>query len=213
MRRAFDAVSAAIGLCLLAPLLAVLAAAVKLEDGGPVLYGHPRIGKGFRRFRLYKFRSMVPDADRVGPAITGCRDPRVTRVGRFMRRHKLDELPQLFNVLKGDIRLVGPRPEVERYVEIFRPQYEELLRDPPGITDPATLAFRSEEELLSGTEDLEKTYVGKILPRKLELSCEYARRRTFFSDLIILFKTLTGIPQRARHPGPVPGNPGSASSA
>jgi len=199
MRRAFEFVCAAAGLLLLSPLFALLAAAIKLEDGGPVFYAQARVGRDFCLFRLLKFRSMTPDAERRGLSITTARDPRVTRVGTLLRRYKLDELPQLWNVLRGDIGLVGARPEVDRYVALFRPQYSEILRDRPGITDPASLAFRNESELLAGA-DAEDAYIGQILPRKLELSLEYARRRTLLSDLGVILRTLATVlvPTRPR---------------
>jgi len=189
MRQAFDAVCAAIVLILLAPLLAVLALAIKLEDGGPVFYAHPRLGRAFRRFRLLKFRTMVPGADRLGGPVTKAGDPRVTRVGRWLRKYKLDELPQLVNILRGDLQLVGARPEFAGNVERFRSEYEILLSDRPGITDPATLAYRDEEQMLVGG-DVQEIYFSEILPRKLALSLDYARRRTFVSDLKLLLWTL-----------------------
>jgi lipopolysaccharide/colanic/teichoic acid biosynthesis glycosyltransferase len=158
--------------------------------GGSVFYLQPRVGKGGQEFYLMKFRSMVSGADRHG-LLTVPEDPRVTFVGRFLRKHKLDELPQLINVLKGDIRLVGSRPEMKRYVDMFRGEYNVLLQDPPGITDPASLVYRHEEKMLK-TECLEEHYVAQILPQKLRLSLEYARRRTFFSDVKIVFQTLQG---------------------
>jgi len=189
MRRTLEAICAAFGLVVLLPLFAIIALAIKLEDGGSVLYRHPRIGKDFRKFCVLKFRSMVIDADRTGTAITGRRDPRVTTFGRFLRKYKLDELPQLVNVLRGELQLVGPRPEVEQYVELFRSQYAVLLRDRPGITDPASLAYRNEEEQFCDGE-VEQYYVSQILPQKLKLSLEYARHRTFRSDFILLIQTL-----------------------
>jgi len=199
MRRAFELVCTLIGLVVLWPIFLVVAVAIKLEDGGPVFYAHPRVGRNFRRFRLLKFRSMVSGADRRGGAVTSKGDPRITKVGRVLRKYKLDELPQLLNVLKGEISLVGARPEVERYVNLFRPQYEEILAERPGITDPATLAFRNEEELFTG-DDVEGLYLEEILPRKLELSLEYGRRRTFFSDLVILFRTVLKLPSGREKP-------------
>lgn len=193
MRRIFDVVCAAIGLVALSPLLALVALAIKLEDGGPILYSQPRVGRRFRKFRLHKFRSMVPDADRLGSPLTEPQDPRITRVGRFLRRYKLDELPQLINMLKGDMRLVGARPELDRYVEMFRSEYALLLDDRPGITDPATLAYRHEHQVLEA-KGVEEQYVAEILPHKLELSLEYARRRTLISDLGIIFRTVLGLP-------------------
>lgn len=192
MRRVFDIISALAGLILLSPLLAVIAVAIKLEDGGPVIYSQTRVGKGFHRFRLHKFRSMVPGADRLGPALTAPGDPRVTRVGRFLRRHKLDELPQLVNLLKGEMRLVGARPELEPYVQMFRPQYTRLLGGRPGITDPASLAYRDEHQALE-PGGVESHYVNQVLPHKLELSLDYAARRTALSDLGVILRTIFGL--------------------
>ena len=197
MRQAFDAICAAIVLLLVSPLLALIALAIKLEGRGPVFYSHPRLGKNFRRFGLLKFRTMVANAERLGGPLTVAGDWRITRVGRFLRDYKLDELPQLWNVVIGDIQLVGARPEHEANAEKFRAEYEELLRDRPGITDPATLAYRDEEKLLRGS-NIEEQYFTRILPHKLELSLEYARRRTFLSDLGIIFRTLLRLHQPAQ---------------
>lgn len=190
LRRVFDTTCAALGLVLLSPILLVIAVAVKLEDGGDVLYSQTRMGKAFREFRLLKFRSMVPDADRAG-LLTGPRDSRITSVGNILRRYKLDELPQLFNVVRGDMQLVGPRPEVRRYVEMFPAEYARLLEERPGITDPASLAFRHEEAILS-EDDTEAHYVAEILPEKLALSRKYLDRRSFATDLTILIRTALG---------------------
>lgn len=187
LTRVFDFLSSLAGLLTLSPLLAAIAVAVKLDDGGPVFYSQNRMGKNFRPFRVHKFRTMIPGADRQG-SLTSSGDTRLTRVGRLLRRYKLDELPQLFNVLQGDMRLVGARPEVELYVQMFRPQYSILLQDRPGITDPASLAFRHEDQILSA-DRLEQQYVSEVLPAKLALALAYQRKRTFFSDLGILFRT------------------------
>ena len=187
MQRAFNFVLAAAGLLLLSPLLAMIALAIKWDDGGPVFYSQSRMGRRFRAFFLLKFRTMTVDADRAG-LLTTANDPRVTRVGRKLRRYKLDELPQLWNVLKGEMQFVGSRPEVEPYVAMFLPQYELLLQEPPGITDPASLAYRHEEQALA-SDDVESLYTGKILPHKLRLSLEYQRRRTLTSDLTIIINT------------------------
>ncbi len=206
MRRVLDITCAVIGLVVLSPLFALIAVAIKIEDGGPIFYSQPRVGKDFRRFRLYKFRSMVAGADRLGSPLTGPQDPRITRVGRFLRRYKLDELPQLVNLLMGDMRLVGARPELERYVDVFRSEYTLLLRDRPGITDPASLVYRQEHQVL-GTEGLEEQYLTEILPHKLELSLEYARRRTLLADLGIVCRTVFGIPWTppdSHHSGALP---------
>ena len=191
MRRCFDVACSLAGLLLLSPLFLLIAAAVKLEDGGPVFYLQPRVGRGFFPFLLYKFRSMVPNAERLGRPLTEPQDSRITRAGKFLRRYKLDELPQLVNVLKGDMQLVGARPEVERYVRLFPSEYTRLLRDRPGITDPASIAIRREDECFSGG-DVETEYIASILPAKLKLSLAYAERRGFWSDLGLIVQTLLG---------------------
>jgi lipopolysaccharide/colanic/teichoic acid biosynthesis glycosyltransferase len=152
-----------------------------------VFFTQDRIGKGFRHFRVWKFRSMVTDADRGG-LLTAPADSRLTGIGRVLRRYKLDELPQLFNVLLGDMQLVGARPEVEPYVQMFRSQYEAILQDRPGITDPASLAYRREDQMFS-LDRMEQQYVEEILPAKLKLSLDYQQRRNFLSDLGILART------------------------
>jgi len=191
-RRVFDTVCALAGLAFLIPLFALIALAIKLDDGGPVLYFQSRVGKGLRMFRLLKFRSMFSNCS-GGSLLTALHDARVTRVGRFLRRYKLDELPQLVNVLKGEMQLVGVRPQVERFVKVFPHEYEELLQTPPGITDLASLSFRNEERLFQESF-IEEHYIAKILPFKLELSLNYSRTRTFLSDLEILFRTVLGFP-------------------
>jgi lipopolysaccharide/colanic/teichoic acid biosynthesis glycosyltransferase len=179
---------AAAGLAALSPLLAVLAVAVWLETGRPVLFRHRRVGQGGRTFELLKFRSMV--VNHGGPSITRSGEARITRVGRFLRRWKLDELPQLVNVLRGEMSLVGPRPEVPEYVDLGDPLWQRVLRARPGITDPASVEFRNEEELLAGVEDLDGYYRKVLLPRKLELSAAYLERRSFGSDVAMLFRTV-----------------------
>lgn len=191
LRRAFDILSAGVGLILLSPLLAIVALAIKVDDRGPVFYRQARIGRNFRPFRLWKFRSMVTGADRNG-LITAPGDSRLTRVGRQLRHYKLDELPQLFNVLMGDMQFVGPRPEVQPYVEMFHAQYAVLLQDRPGITDPASLAYRHEDQMLAA-DRLEQQYVEEILPAKLQLALAYQKRRTLWSDACILLRTVLGL--------------------
>lgn len=187
-RRVFDRTCAAAGLAVLAPVFAMIALAIKLDDGGSVFYSQLRVGKRLQKFRLLKFRSMVPNSEGGSP-LTARGDARVTRVGRFLRKCKLDELPQLVNVLKGEMQLVGVRPQLEKFVEIYRGEYEELLQVPPGITDLASLSFRNEEELFR-EGSIEAQYVETILPSKLELSLAYHRSRTLSSDLKILFQTM-----------------------
>lgn len=188
VHRAFDFGCAAIGLLFLSPLLCATALAIKLDDGGPVFYRQARVGREFRLFRVCKFRSMVMGADRAS-LLTAPEDSRLTRVGRWLRRYKIDELPQLFNVLRGEMQLVGARPEVERYVEMFRSQYAVILQNRPGITDPASLAYRREEQLFSPSQ-MDRQYVEEILPDKLKLSLDYQEHRNFLSDVRILLRTV-----------------------
>jgi lipopolysaccharide/colanic/teichoic acid biosynthesis glycosyltransferase len=190
VRRAFDVTCAATGLVVLSPILLMIAVAVKLEDGGPVLFSQPRVGKGFEKFQVLKFRSMIP-ASKDGCLLTAQGDPRITRVGRVLRKYKLDELPQLVNVVRGDMQLVGVRPQVKCFVEAFPFEYGLLLQDRPGITDLATLSFRNEEQMFH-EGPLESQYIAQMLPQKLRLSLLYRQNRTFFSDLKILFCTVLG---------------------
>jgi lipopolysaccharide/colanic/teichoic acid biosynthesis glycosyltransferase len=187
-QRTFEVFSAAVGLILLSPLLVVIALAIKLNDGDAIFYAQTRVGKSFRPFKLLKFRSMVAGADRFA-LLTAPGDARMTTVGRVLRKCKLDELPQLFNVLKGEMQLVGPRPEVERYVHAFHADYAMLLRDLPGITDPASIAYRNEDKMFD-RERMEEHYLTQILPDKLRISLEYQQRRNLPSDLRVLLRTL-----------------------
>jgi lipopolysaccharide/colanic/teichoic acid biosynthesis glycosyltransferase len=186
--RPLDAPVSALGLVLLSPVLALIALLLKMDSPGPIFYRAIRVGRGGATFRLYKFRTMVENAEYLGPGITGSNDMRVTRFGRRLRRYKLDELPQLFNVLKGDMSLVGPRPEDPRYVSYYTPQQKRLLELRPGITSAASLAFRDEADLLTG-DDLEQEYIHVILPRKLALEIEYQQHRTIWSDLQVIWRT------------------------
>ena len=192
LRRLFDAGCAAVGLAVLAPSLALIALAIKLDDGGPVFYSHFRVGKNFREFRLLKFRSMICSS-RPGSTVTSPLDARVTRVGSVLRKYKLDELPQLWNVVSGDMQLVGARPQMKKFVRIFRREYEELLLQPPGITDLASLSFRNEQQFFHAGS-VEEQYVTRIMPAKLKMSLKYSRSRSFLSDLEILFRTVLVIP-------------------
>ena len=188
LHRAFDFSGAVLGLFCLGPLFCLIAAAIKMDDRGPVFYQQARVGRGFQSFQVWKFRSMVIGADREG-LLTEPGDARVTRVGRVLRRYKLDELPQLFNILRGHMQFVGARPEVERYVQMFRPEYAVILQDRPGITDPATLAYRHEDQVFSSGH-MEEQYVKTILPAKLKLSLDYQKSRSFWSDLRIALQTV-----------------------
>ena len=187
MRRVFDSIVALLGLLFLSPVLALVAIGVKATSRGPILYRARRIGFKGRSFLLYKFRTMGHWAE--GPAITSHRDPRVTRFGALLRRTKIDELPQLLNVVRGDMALVGPRPEDEAYIQYYSAAELHVLDVRPGITSPVSLQFRNEEELLNGA-DWHSKYVNVILHEKLKGELEYLQRRTFYSDLGVLLRTI-----------------------
>jgi len=186
-------VASGLGLVVLSPILLLAAIAVKLGSRGPVLFAQERVGRNFRPFRIFKFRTMVVDAERRGAQITAGADPRITRTGRLLRKSKIDELPQLWNVLVGDMSLVGPRPEVPRYVELFREDYVYVLAVRPGITDTASVKYRDEAEQLATAADPQREYVERILPDKIALAREYVTHATFFGDLGILLQTLVRI--------------------
>jgi len=190
MKRAFDLVVSSLGLVLLSPLMVIAALLVKLDSSGPIFFRQERMGKGFRPFFIYKFRTMVQDGSRTGSPITSGDDPRITRVGRFLRRTKIDELPQLINVLKGDMAFVGPRPEVREFVELFREDYEKILKIRPGITDLASLKYRDEATFLGKFNNPAEAYVTQILPDKIRLAKDYIQRSSFFFDLRVILKTL-----------------------
>jgi len=170
-------------------VLAAIAIRIKLDNDGPLVYGGRRVGLGGREFRMYKFRSMVPNAERVGGPNTPDDDPRLTRTGRFLRRYKLDELPQLFNVLKGDMSFVGPRPQVPDEVAGYTNEERDLLLVRPGITDWASLRFSNEGEILKGHDDPDRAYAELIRPEKMRLGLDYVHKGTFRDDLDILVKT------------------------
>jgi lipopolysaccharide/colanic/teichoic acid biosynthesis glycosyltransferase len=190
MKRLFDVMSSAMGLLLLAPLLAAVAAAIKLESRGPVFYRGLRAGRHGKPFRIFKFRTMVTNAEVLGSASTPEDDQRITRVGHFLRRLKLDELPQLLNVLRGEMSLVGPRPQVPWAVEQYTPEQRDILSVRPGITDPASVRFRNESEILRGSSDPDKDYFEKIHPEKMRLSLKYVREQSFLLDCKILLQTM-----------------------
>ena len=190
--RLLDFVLSLIGLLILSPLLLLVALLVKLDSRGPVFYRARRIGRDGQTFHLYKFRSMVLEADRQGPGITVAGDSRVTRIGRLLRQYKIDELPQLLNVVKGEMSLVGPRPEDPQYVALYTAEQSKILMVKPGITGVAALTYRHEEEILQGP-DWEQTYIHRVMPDKLALELAYQRRRTLWSDLGIIFKTFQAI--------------------
>jgi len=190
IKRLFDITFSAIGLILLSPLLLMVALLVRVTSKGPIFFCQERMGRNFKPFQIYKFRTMVVDAPKLGGQITAGRDPRITTVGHFLRATKIDEMPQLFNVLRGDMSFVGPRPEVPRYVEQFRDDYSELLKVRPGITDIASLKYRHESELLGASSDPEATYVNEVLPDKIALGKEYLQRQSLGLDLQLIVKTV-----------------------
>lgn len=190
MKRFLDIVIPLAGIVFLLPLWIVAACLVKWTSAGPVFFRQERIGRRFKPFRIYKFRTMVSDAPKKGSLVTFGADPRITRVGRFLRATKIDELPQLINVLLGDMSLVGPRPEVRKYVEMFRGDYAEILEVRPGITDPASIRYRNEAEILGQAEDPENEYITHVLPEKIRLAKEYARNSSLWLDFLIILKTI-----------------------
>lgn len=192
-KRLFDIVAAGTGLLLLAPLLLALALWIRLDSPGPALFRQVRVGRHGVPFEILKFRTMVAGAER-GPQLTAGRDARITRAGRFLRRSKLDELPQLFNVVLGSMSLVGPRPEVPRYVACYPPDVRRtVLSVAPGITDWAAILYKDESAILAQAEDPERAYLDTILPAKLCWYERYVRERSFWIDLRILFRTLAAI--------------------
>ena len=190
MKRLFDIISSASGLLLLSPIFLIVTLLIKLDSAGPVLYRQMRVGMNFRRLWIIKFRTMENQADKKGLQITAGGDKRVTRLGRLLRKGKIDELPQLFNVLRGEMSLVGPRPEVEKYVELYKKDYEEILKIRPGITDISSVIFSNEERVLQNQSDPEWYYKHILLPEKIKLAREYMRRASFFYDMKVIFRTL-----------------------
>ncbi len=189
-KRVFDLVASLCGLLILSPLFLFTALFVKLSDGGPVFYRQSRIGRHFKPFLLLKFRTMVVDADKTGASITTKGDRRITSVGHILRKTKVDELPQLLNVLLGDMSIVGPRPEVAKYVEMFRnDHYNEILTIKPGITDYAAIEFRDEEAVLREFSSPEEGYIKEVLPRKIALYKKYVREMSLLTDLQLIFLT------------------------
>jgi lipopolysaccharide/colanic/teichoic acid biosynthesis glycosyltransferase len=190
MKRLFDILFSFIGVLLLQPLFVVVAIMIKVESTGPVFFKQGRVGKNFRRFMIYKFRTMVVDAEKKGLRITSGGDHRVTRIGRILRKLKIDELPQLINVLKGDMSLVGPRPEVEEYVKLYEKDYVEILKRRPGITDVSSIIFREEEAVLKNQADPEGYYKKILLPEKIRLAKEYISHSSFLYDLKLILNTI-----------------------
>lgn len=190
IKRLFDVIVSFLGLIITAPILVVVAILIKQESPGSVFYRGVRVGKGGKEFRIFKFRTMVPEAEKLGGPSTASDDPRLTKIGKFLRKYQLDELPQLLNVLKGEMSLVGPRPEVPSEIESLEPGIRKIILSiKPGLTSIATIANPHEGEVLRGSQDPHKTYCEKIKPEKIGLNLEYVKRQSFWLDIKIIIKT------------------------
>jgi len=197
-RRALDVLASAVGLVLLSPVFALVAVAIATTSPGPVFFRQVRVGRDGEPFRIFKFRSMRADAEALGGQLTVGGDPRITRVGAILRASKLDELPQLINVLVGDMSLVGPRPEVPRYVALYTPEQRRVLAVRPGITDPASIRYRDEAAVLARAEDPERAYIDEVLPHKLAINLAYLERRSLLSDVGVILATVWRLLRRGQ---------------
>ena len=193
LKRAMDIAISGCALLVIWPVLLLIALAIKIDDPGPVFYRQVRVGKNGKEFRIYKFRTMIVDADKKGLAITVGRDNRITRMGRLLRKTKLDELAQLINVFTGEMSFVGPRPEVPKYVNMYTPYQRQVLLVRPGITDYASIAYRNENDLLADAEDPERMYIEKIMPDKIELNMKYLREISPLADIRLIFSTIIAV--------------------
>ena len=190
-KRFFDFVASFFGLMLLTPIFVLAALWIKIDSRGPIFFRQERVGFQGVPFRIHKFRTMILDAEKIGKQITVGADSRITAVGNFLRKYKLDELPQLIDVLVGDMSLVGPRPEVSKYIDCYSDDEKyDVLSVKPGITDNASIEFRDENELLASSKDPEAAYISEVLPKKIALYRKYVRERSFFGDVAIIFKTI-----------------------
>ena len=192
-KRIFDIIFSLLGLVVLLPLFLVIAFLIVLDSKGGVFFLQERVGRYGRPFKIFKFRTMYKDAEKKGQLTVGSRDPRITKVGYWLRKTKMDELPQLINVLKGDMSFVGPRPEVKKYVDLYNEEQKQVLNVRPGITDFASIVFRNENDLLADSNDPEKLYVEKIMPAKLKLNMKYIKERSLLLDVKIIIKTVFNI--------------------
>lgn len=189
MKRLFDILLSGLGLLIISPLFLIVAIWIKLDSPGPIFYRQVRVGRYNRDFRIFKFRSMRIGSDKGSLVTIGGRDPRITRSGYFIRKFKIDELPQLINVLVGDMSLVGPRPEVRHYVNYWTEEQMHVLDVRPGITDPASIKFRNENELLAQAEDPEKYYIEVIMQEKIKLYLDYVKKNSLWYDIKLIFQT------------------------
>lgn len=190
VKRIFDVICSGLGIIVLSPVLIIIAILIKKGSDGPVFFKQIRVGEKGRNFEILKYRTMVVDAEKLGRQITVGNDSRITKIGGFLRKYKLDELPQLFNVFKGDMSLVGPRPEVPRYVELYNEEQIKVLDVKPGITDLASIRYRDENDLLGTAEDPDDMYINTIMPDKLALNLEYIRKSNVFFDIYIIINTI-----------------------
>lgn len=193
MKRTFDIVASGLGLIILSPVFIILAVWIKADSRGPVFYRQVRVGRKNRDFRLFKFRSMRPDSDKLGLITVGGHDPRVTRSGYYIRKYKLDELPQLINVFIGDMSLVGPRPEVRKYVDMYTPEQMRVLSVRPGITSLASIRYRNENDILAAADDPDRAYIERVMPDKIAIDLEYVERATLWNDIKLIFSTFREI--------------------
>lgn len=191
IKRLIDIVFSFFAIIIFSPLFILISIAIILDSGFPIFYKQKRLGKNYKEFTLYKFRSMIKNADKIGSLVTSSNDKRITKVGKFLRKTKLDELPQFFNVLIGDMSIVGPRPEVEKYANYYKKDFEYILsKVKPGITDKASIQYRNEEKILADKEGNHETlYINELLPKKLKLAKEYADNNNIIIDLAIILKT------------------------
>lgn len=190
LKRFFDIVVSFIGILILLPIFLIIAIVIKLSSKGPVFFRQVRVGKGGKEFRIFKFRTMVVDAEKKGMQITVDGDSRITKPGKFLRKSKMDELPQLINVLIGDMSFVGPRPEVPKYVAMYNENQRSILKIRPGITDIASIIYRDENLILAKSENPEETYIKEIMPKKIELNVKYIKKMSVIYDIGLIFKTI-----------------------
>ena len=190
VKRIFDFICSTLGLIILSPILIAIVVKIKIDSDGPVFFKQIRVGEKKKEFEILKFRTMVVDAEKLGRQITVGNDSRITKVGGFLRKYKLDELPQLINVFKGDMSLVGPRPEVPRYVKLYNEEQRKVLEVKPGITDLASIRYRDENDLLGEAENPDDFYINIIMPDKLALNLEYINKNNIFFDIYIILKTI-----------------------
>ena len=192
-KRLFDLIVSFIAIVLLSPILLLIALVIKLDSKGPVFFKQVRVGRNEEEFEIFKYRTMVVDAEKLGKQITVGKDPRITSVGHFLRKYKIDELPQLFNVFNGTMSFVGPRPEVPRYTRLYNVEQRQVLQVRPGITDLASIKYRNENEVLAHSPNPEKTYIEEVMVDKLNLNLDYIAHRSFWMDIKIIMQTLTKI--------------------